>query len=151
MTVMNSPVVTETVPVVANRDGVLCIGQTRVTLDTLIQALPGGRDRRGNRPAIPHECRLADIYSVIGYYLPRRRPEMEAYLARRRQAAEQVRQPERSTFSTRWVSGPDCWRGAPGNRLSHAAVCRRRKLQQRHRSGVCYAPRSGAGYRADSG
>lgn len=42
MTVTNSPVLTETVPVVANRDGVLCVGQTRVTLDTLIQAFQEG-------------------------------------------------------------------------------------------------------------
>lgn len=41
---------------------------------------------------------LADIYSVIGYYL-RRRPEIETYLARRRQAAEQVRQQNEARFN----------------------------------------------------
>jgi uncharacterized protein (DUF433 family) len=97
MTVMNSPVVTETVPVVTNRDGVLCIGQTRVTLDTLIQAFQEGataEEIAQQYPTVP----LADIYSVIGYYL-RRRPEIETYLARRRQAAEHVRQQNEARFN----------------------------------------------------
>lgn len=97
MTVTNSPVVTETVPVVTNRDGVLCVAQTRVTLDTLIQAFQEGATAEEialQYPTVP----LADIYSVIGYYL-RRQAEMEAYLARRRQAAEQVRQQNEARFN----------------------------------------------------
>jgi hypothetical protein len=41
---------------------------------------------------------LADIYSVVGYSL-HRRPEIEAYLAQRRQAAERVRQQNEARFN----------------------------------------------------
>ena len=97
MTVTNSPLLMETVPVVANRDGVLCVAQTRVTLDTLIQAFQEGataEEIAQQYPTVP----LADIYSVIGYYL-RRCSEIEAYLARRRQAAERVRQQNEARFN----------------------------------------------------
>lgn len=61
MTVTSSPVLTATVPVVANRDGVLCVGQTRVTLlDTLIQAFQEGataEEIAQQYPTVP----LADI------------------------------------------------------------------------------------------
>jgi hypothetical protein len=40
---------------------------------------------------------LADVYAVIGYYL-RHRPEVEAYLAQRREAAERVRRENRARF-----------------------------------------------------
>jgi len=41
---------------------------------------------------------LADIYSVIGYSL-HRRPEIGAYLARRRQATERVCQQNQARFN----------------------------------------------------
>jgi uncharacterized protein (DUF433 family) len=97
MTVTNSPVLMETVPVVANRDGVLCVAQTRVTLDTLIQAFQEGATAEEIAQQYP-TAPLADVYSVIGYYL-RRQAEIEAYLARRRQAAERVRQQNEARFN----------------------------------------------------
>jgi uncharacterized protein (DUF433 family) len=97
MTVTNSPLLMETVPVVANRDGVLCVAQTRVTLDTLIQAFQEGATAEEIAQQYP-TAPLADVYSVIGYYL-RRQAEIEAYLARRRQAAERVRQQNEARFN----------------------------------------------------
>lgn len=40
---------------------------------------------------------LADVYAVIGYYL-RHRPEVETYLAQRREVAERVRRENIARF-----------------------------------------------------
>jgi uncharacterized protein (DUF433 family) len=89
--------ITEIVPIETDPEEVIRISKTRVTLDTLVAAF--------NEGATPEEIAqqylsvpLADIYSVIGYYL-RRRSEVEAYLKRRRQQAEQVRKENESRFS----------------------------------------------------
>ena len=94
-TVTLSPGV-ETVPLRTDADGVIRVGQTRVTLDTVITAF-----RRG---ATPEEIvyqypslDLADVYAVLAYYL-RRREEVERYLAWRRAWAEQVRQDNERRF-----------------------------------------------------
>ncbi|MDG4552277.1 MAG: DUF433 domain-containing protein [Candidatus Contendobacter sp.] len=96
MIVMNAPAITETVPIVTDNDGVIRIAGTRVTLDTLVDAFQEGataEEIAQQYPAVP----LADIYSLIGYYL-RRRPEIEEYLVRRRQAAGRVRQENEARF-----------------------------------------------------
>jgi uncharacterized protein (DUF433 family) len=89
--------VTETVPIETDADGVTRVSKTRVTLDTVIAAFKEGataEEIAQQYPSVP----LADIYSVIGYYL-RRRTEVEAYLARRQQLAEQVRAENESRFN----------------------------------------------------
>jgi len=60
---------------------------TRVPLDTLVAAF-----KRGESPEVIHESydtvSLADVYSVLAYYL-RHKPEVEIYLAEReREGAE---------------------------------------------------------------
>lgn len=77
-------------------DGVIRVGGTRVTLDTVVIAF--------NEGATPEEIvqqypslQLADVYSVIGYYL-RHRQEVEAYLQERRQLGEQVRAQNEARF-----------------------------------------------------
>ncbi len=42
----------EVIPLRADSDGVIRVGGTRVTLDTVIASLPGRRDGRGNRSTI---------------------------------------------------------------------------------------------------
>lgn len=76
--------------------GVIRVGGTRVTLDTVVTAF--------NEGATPEEIvqqypslQLADVYSVIGYYL-RRRQEVEVYLQERQQLSEQVRAQNESRF-----------------------------------------------------
>ena len=89
--------VTEIVPVESDADGVIRVSKTRVTLDTIIAAFKEGataEEIAQQYPSVP----LADIYSVIGYYL-RRRSEVEAYLSQRRQLAEQVRKENESRFN----------------------------------------------------
>ena len=72
---------TETIPLEAGSDGVVRVSHTRVTLDTIVQAFTDGataEEIAQQYPSVP----LADIYSVIGYYL-RRFKEVEAYLQER--------------------------------------------------------------------
>lgn len=79
----------DTLPLETDTDGVVRVSRTRVTLDTIVQAFADGataEEIAQQYPAVP----LADIYSVIGYYL-RRRADVDAYLRERRQHAEQIR------------------------------------------------------------
>ncbi|MFZ1643839.1 MAG: DUF433 domain-containing protein [Candidatus Contendobacter sp.] len=94
---MSTPTTTEIIPVITDRDGVMRILHTRVTLDTLIDAFEDGATAEEIAQQYP-TVSLADIYSVIGYYL-RRHAEIEAYLARRRQAAQQIRQQNEARFN----------------------------------------------------
>lgn len=96
MMVMNTPAITETVPIVTDNDGVIRIAGTRVTLDTLVDAFQEGATAEKIAQQYP-AVSLVDIYSLIGYYL-RRRPEIETYLIQRRQAAERVRQENEARF-----------------------------------------------------
>lgn len=77
----------EPIPLQPDTDGVLRVGGTRVTLDTIVAAFEEGATAEEIVYQYP-SLRLADVYSVIGYYL-QRHLEVEAYL--QRQAAE-VRQ-----------------------------------------------------------
>lgn len=84
------PIAAETIPLETDADGVVRVRHTRVTLDTLVAAFAEGataEEIAQQYPTVP----LADVYSVIGYYL-RRRAEVEAYLSARRQQAAAVRQ-----------------------------------------------------------
>src|SRR5258708_38697856 len=93
---MTVPAATETLPLDMGDDGVIRVSKTRVTLDTLVAAFADGataEEIAQQYPSVP----LADVYSVIGYYL-RRYSEVEAYLAQRRQQTEQVRQRNEARF-----------------------------------------------------
>ncbi len=87
----------ETIPLEADIDGVIRVSNTRVTLDTIVHAFHDGataEEMAQKYPSVP----LADIYSVIGYYL-RHMVEVEAYLEQRREQAEQVRQMNEARFN----------------------------------------------------
>jgi uncharacterized protein (DUF433 family) len=80
--------VTEIVPIETDADEVIRVSKTRVTLDTIVMAFNEGataEEITQQYPSVP----LADVYSVIGYYL-RRSSDVNAYLNRRQQQAEQV-------------------------------------------------------------
>ena len=88
-------------PLSMNKDGVLWVGGTRVTLDTVITAFEEG----ATAEEIAHQyssLHLADIYAVIGYYL-RNRSDVEEYLARRRQQALEVRHQNEAKFDPHGV------------------------------------------------
>lgn len=91
---MTLSIVTETVPLVTDMDGVVRVGKTRVTLDTVISAFLDG----ATAEEIVHQypsLKLADVYAVIAYYL-RRRAEVDAYLQQRQQQAEKIREQNES-------------------------------------------------------
>ena len=87
--VMVLPTSVDTLPLETDADGVVRVSQTRVTLDTIVQAFAEGATAEEIAQQYP-PVSLADIYSVIGYYL-RRRAEVDAYLQERRQLAQQIR------------------------------------------------------------
>ena len=91
----------ETVPLQTDADGVVRVGKTRVTLDTVIAAFAEGATAEEIVQQYP-SLDLADVYQVIGYYL-RRTSEVEAYLQQRRAQAETVRKQNESRFDPQGV------------------------------------------------
>ena len=89
-------VITELVPLVMDKDGVVRVGDTRVTLDTVVAAFQEGATAEEIVQQYP-SLQLADVYAVIGYYL-RRRAEIESYLQQRQQQAAGVRSWNESRF-----------------------------------------------------
>jgi len=88
---------TEQVPVHTDADGVIRVGGTRVTLDTLVAAFDAGATAEEIAQQYP-SIALADVYSVIAYYL-RHQPEIQTYLAQRQQQAAQVREENERRFN----------------------------------------------------
>jgi uncharacterized protein (DUF433 family) len=79
----------EIVPIKMNKDGVILVSKTRVTLDTIIYAFNEGLSAEEiafQYTSVP----LSDIYSVIGYYL-REKNKVDAYLKRREKISLAVR------------------------------------------------------------
>lgn len=86
----------ETVPLRIDKNGVVRVGNTRVTLDTVVLAFRQG----ATAEEIAHQyptLDLAEVYAVIADYL-RHRAEVEGYLARRRAEAEEIRKENESRF-----------------------------------------------------
>ncbi len=98
---MSFLIATEPIPLEMDADGVVRVGGTRVTLDTIVVAFDEGATAEEIVQQYP-SLHLADVYAVIGYYL-RRRPEVEAYLRQRQQQASEVRSQNESRFDSRGV------------------------------------------------
>lgn len=79
----------EPVPVAADPDGSLRVAGTRVLLDTVIGAFQQGASPEQIVDQYP-SLNLAQAYAVIAFYL-RHTSEVDAYLAQRKQEAEQLR------------------------------------------------------------
>jgi uncharacterized protein (DUF433 family) len=86
----------EPVPIQADADGVMRVGSTRVTLDTLVAAFNAGATAEEIGQQYP-SIALADIYSVIAYYL-RHQSEVHAYLAERERHSAHVRNENERRF-----------------------------------------------------
>jgi uncharacterized protein (DUF433 family) len=98
---MSTTPITEIIPIATDKDGVIRVGNTRVTLDTIVTAF--------NEGATPEEIAqqypvvsLADIYSVIGYYL-HHPSEVSAYLSTRQRQSEEIRKQNESRFNPQGV------------------------------------------------
>jgi uncharacterized protein (DUF433 family) len=106
--------VADIIPLEADADGVLRIGKTRVTLDTVIASFDDGataEEIAQQYPSVP----LGDVYSVVGYYL-RHTAEVNAYLKRRQAQQEAVRQQNEARFDPQGVRDRLLARRAKGGR-----------------------------------
>ncbi len=88
--------VTENIPLQTDSAGVVRVGGTRVTLDTVISAFRDGATAEEIVQQYP-ALNLADVYHVIGYYL-RRTPDVDAYLQKRQSNAEVSRKQNEARF-----------------------------------------------------
>ncbi|MCX7855926.1 MAG: DUF433 domain-containing protein [Anaerolineae bacterium] len=91
-----APITVTVVPLQKDADGVIRIGNTRVTLDTVIAAFLEGATAEEIAQQYP-SLALADVYAVISYYL-QNQTEVEAYLQQRREEAQRVRQENEARF-----------------------------------------------------
>ena len=98
---MTISIATEPIPLIVGPEGVIRVGNTRVTLDTVVAAFLEGATAEEIAQQYP-SLDLADVYAVIGYYL-RRRSEVEAYLQQRQQQAEEMRKENESRFAPQSV------------------------------------------------
>jgi uncharacterized protein (DUF433 family) len=87
---MSLVVTAEPVPLRLDAGGTFRVGQTRVTLDTVVVTFESGASAEEIALRYP-VLELADIYAVISYYL-RHRIEVQEYLRDRQQLADEIRQ-----------------------------------------------------------
>lgn len=94
---MTLAIAIEPAPLEVGTDGVVRVGKTRVTLDTLVMAFLEGAtaEEIGEQYTSLH---LPDIYSAIGYYL-RHQTEVNAYLLERQRKAAAIRQEAEQRFN----------------------------------------------------
>ena len=89
------------VPLRTDKDGVVRVARTRVTLDTLVHAFMEGATPEEMADQYP-SLNLADIYAVIAFILSERN-EVDSYLRRRQKQAESVRKQNETNFDPRGV------------------------------------------------
>ena len=96
---MTLKVVPQSPPIETNSDGVMLVGKTRVTLDTIVAAF----DRGATAEEIVHRypsLRLANVYAAIAFYLNNQQ-EVTIYLQQRKQQAQEIKQKNESKFDSK--------------------------------------------------
>lgn len=93
---MKLAVVAEPAPLKTNADGAVRIGNTRVTLDTVIGVFKQGTTAEEIVYRYP-SLRLADVYATIAFYLNHQQ-EVETYLQQRQQQAQEIRKMNEARF-----------------------------------------------------
>ena len=88
----------ETPPLTADAGGVVRVGTTRVTLDTIVSAFQDGSTAEEIAEQYP-SVTLAQVYAVIAYYLAHR-VEVENYLMIRARQTGEARQANERLFSS---------------------------------------------------
>jgi uncharacterized protein (DUF433 family) len=83
-------------PLEMNIDGVVLVGKTRVTLDTVINTFIQGTTAEEIVYRYP-SLKLADVYAVIAFYLNYQQ-EVETYLHQRQQQAQVIRKMNKAKF-----------------------------------------------------
>lgn len=93
---MSLVIVDTPIPLKTDKDGVVRVGNTRVTLDTVTAAFKEGVTAEEIAWQYPTVL-LVDVYAVIGYYL-QHQVEVEAYLSEWQQIANEIRQQNEARF-----------------------------------------------------
>jgi uncharacterized protein (DUF433 family) len=84
-------------PLMTSGDGIIYVGKTRVTLDTVVEAFNEGATVEEIAQQYP-ALGLADVYTAIAYYL-NHKVEVDAYLLAGQAAAQQVQQENERRFN----------------------------------------------------
>jgi uncharacterized protein (DUF433 family) len=91
--------VAEPPPLQVDEDGIVRVGGTRVTLDTVIGAYKDGAT--AEEIAEDYDAlSLADVHAVLSYYM-RHTAEVEAYLEAGQRQAEEIRRENEMRFPAR--------------------------------------------------
>ncbi len=90
-------ILAEQPPLTASPDGVIYVGKTRVTLDTVIGAYHEGATAEEVAQQYP-ALKLADVYATFAYYLYHK-AEVDAYLRSGQQDAERIRAENEARFN----------------------------------------------------
>ena len=85
---MSLTIEVQTIPLKADKDGIMRVGQTRVTLDTVVHSFEQGHTAEEIVSHFP-ALRLADVYAVIAYYL-NNQTEVQSYLLRQHEASQEI-------------------------------------------------------------
>ena len=94
--IMTLTIVAESAPLQANEDGVILVGKTRVTLDTVVAVFNQGAT--AEEIAYRYSSlNLADVYATIAFYL-KHQSEVDAYLQQRRQQSQEIRATNQARF-----------------------------------------------------
>ena len=93
---MTLEIASRPLPLALDGDGVVRIGGTRVTLETVVDSFKRGATAEEIAQQYP-TVELSDIYSVLGYYL-HQREEIEAYLGERSVKSDAIRSEIESRF-----------------------------------------------------
>jgi uncharacterized protein (DUF433 family) len=89
-------ILAESAPLKANEDGVILIGETRVTLDTVVAVFNQGATAEEIAYRYP-SVNLADVYVTIAFYL-NHQLDVEAYLQQRQQQSQEIRAMNQARF-----------------------------------------------------
>lgn len=93
---MTLVVTAEPVPLKTDIDGVMRVGKTRVTLDTVIKTFQNGATVEEIVYRYP-SLKLADVYTTISFYLNHQQ-EVETYLQQRQNQAQTIRKMNEARF-----------------------------------------------------
>jgi uncharacterized protein (DUF433 family) len=91
----------EPTPLNPDSGGVVRVGGTRVTLDSVVYAFQEGSTAEQILEQYP-SLRLADVYAVISYYL-RHEEDVEAYLGEQKRQAEEARRQDEARFDRQGI------------------------------------------------
>ncbi len=96
---MNSLNTSTTIPINKGSDGVIRIGSTRVTLETVVQVFQNGSTAEEIAFQYP-VLDLSDIYAVISYYL-KNQTAVDNYIKTSQTAAEEIKSAVQKQFESK--------------------------------------------------